>query len=80
MASDPLMDFALRGMRAQAAVDEIVDSFEPERCRICGCSELKACVDIDAPDGTIRNCAWADPAHSLCDNPDCLAKAEELAK
>lgn len=40
------------------------------RCRICGCTDDHAC---ETP------CSWADEAHTLCDNPDCVAKAAALA-
>ena len=35
----------------------------------CGCTEDNAC---ETDDGT---CAWADDSETLCDNPDCVAKA-----
>jgi hypothetical protein len=41
---------------------------EPEKCRVCGCTELKPC---DLGDGDL--CAWVDFDHSLCSNPQCVA-------
>jgi len=35
-------------------------------CRICGCTDDRAC---DEP------CTWTDTSHTLCNNPDCVAKA-----
>lgn len=35
-------------------------------CRICGCTDDRAC---DGP------CTWTDTTHTLCNNPDCVAKA-----
>ena len=40
-------------------------------CRICGCNPSDAC-HVDPPG---RPCAWADASHTLCDHPQCLAKA-----
>lgn len=42
---------------------------QPGTCRICGCTEDHAC---ETDDGT---CSWADDSETLCDNPDCVAKA-----
>lgn len=39
-------------------------------CRYCGCTEDHACI-LEDDDGNTRTCAWA--AHSVCDNPECLA-------
>lgn len=41
---------------------------EPEKCQVCGCTELKPCV-LDAGEP----CAWVDFDHSLCSNPRCIA-------
>jgi len=35
-------------------------------CRICGCTDDHACAEP---------CSWADESQTLCDNPDCIAKA-----
>lgn len=40
------------------------------KCRICGCTDEKPCVDQD---GNVV-CAWLDAAHTLCDNLECLAQ------
>jgi hypothetical protein len=49
-------------------------TIEHGRCRSCGCTEDAACVQSDNGewDGP---CGWADSSQTLCDNPDCLAKA-----
>lgn len=41
----------------------------PCKCRICGCTEDRACVTGGRP------CGWADHTKTLCDNPACLAEA-----
>lgn len=51
---------------------------QPERgrCRVCGCDDDHACVDlvpILKGSDQCRNCSWADHTHTLCDNPACLA-------
>lgn len=46
------------------------DDPQPGTCRICGCTEDHAC---ETP------CAWADDTQTLCDNPDCVAKAGDPA-
>lgn len=46
---------------------------EAGRCRICGCTDDQACTDAHPH----RTCGWADPTHTLCDNPDCLAAADQ---
>jgi hypothetical protein len=67
--------------RLRTAIEDYIGVPEPlglveqERCRICGCGELSACIAIRGPEGRTRNCSWADDSHTLCDNPDCLAKA-----
>jgi hypothetical protein len=60
--------------RLRQAISDFIDRSQPGRCRICGCTEANACVDIKAPGGEVRNCAWTDPSFTLCDNPACIAK------
>lgn len=43
--------------------------FAERRCRICGCTELRACT-IACANNTSRSCGWA--TGELCDNPECL--------
>jgi hypothetical protein len=52
---------------------------EPGRCRICGCTELHACL---VPTGSAgpgfddrRSCGWNDWTRTLCDNPPCVKAA-----
>lgn len=47
-------------------------------CRVCGCTEARACVL--APelhegfgDGPVT-CSWIDPDGTLCSNPACVAE------
>ena len=44
----------------------------PGTCRICGCSDGAACTLDDG-----QHCAWADAAHTLCTNPECLRQGSE---
>lgn len=50
---------------------------EPGRCRICGCTEDRACNRMadDPQPGWHQPCGWADHTQTLCDNPACLAAA-----
>lgn len=44
-------------------------------CRICGCTDEQGCV-IEREDGyPSLTCAWTDPEHTLCNNPECIAVA-----
>jgi hypothetical protein len=57
------------GERIATALERIAAAIgAPQRgtCRICGCTHFEPC-----PEG----CAWADATETLCDNPECLAKA-----
>lgn len=40
------------------------------KCRTCGCTDLAPCQDSE--DGL--PCTWMDPAHTLCDNIECIAR------
>jgi hypothetical protein len=46
----------------------------PEKCRVCGCTELQPCL-VTYPGGVRapEPCAWLDPGHTLCSNPRCVA-------
>jgi hypothetical protein len=44
---------------------------QPERCRVCGCTPLDACVLQIGPDETMA-CRWYDLDHTLCTNPQCV--------
>lgn len=51
-------------------------------CRVCGCTEKKACVLQTSDSGNARavvNCKWADKAKTLCTNPACLGRAGAMA-
>lgn len=51
-----------------------VDDDEPERaCRICACTEERACMESKTDADWRGPCGWA--AGDLCDNPDCIAEA-----
>lgn len=49
---------------------------QPGTCRICGCTEDRACVTQTdgSPNGT--PCGWADHTRTLCDNRNCVAAAK----
>lgn len=54
----------------------------PGKCRICGCTETRACSIATPGRGGIapgytgtRACGWTDETRTLCDNPNCLAAA-----
>jgi hypothetical protein len=52
----------------------------PGRCRVCGCTEINACV-LERTDGyRALTCAWSDAERTLCTNPDCLAAAARGAR
>ena len=42
----------------------------PGRCRICGCTEERPCIDPE----TQMPCGWLDREHTLCDNINCIAR------
>jgi hypothetical protein len=49
------------------------------RCRVCGCTERRACLVATGSAGEFddrRACGWADASHTLCDNPHCIANAK----
>ena len=50
-------------------------------CRFCGCTDLRACsyvvgFTVDEEEGAdeLVNCSWLDAGHTLCSNPQCVAK------
>lgn len=55
---------------------------EPEKCRICGCTELSPCVMEEFLDGGADGfpepdrwtCTWMDFDHTLCSNVQCVAQ------
>ncbi len=55
----------------------------PGTCRICGCTEDRACVFVDiAGEGShgerdperVLTCWWIDAGKTLCSNPECIAQ------
>lgn len=42
--------------------------YQRGRCRVCGCTEDRAC-DL----GAGFHCWWVDEAHTLCSSPKCVA-------
>ena len=48
-------------IQAEADEDEALDRPIPGVCRVCGCSELAACLGVDG-----QPCAWADTTETLC--------------
>jgi len=49
-------------------------------CRICGCTEKKACkVRTILGSKQTQPCSWVDATKTLCSNPDCVAKAKKAA-
>lgn len=46
----------------------------PGMCRVCECTEDRACTLEDSP------CSWADDTRTLCSNPECLAVAARAAE
>lgn len=47
----------------------------PGKCRICGCTEDRACVD----DLHATGCGWADSTRTLCDREVCMTAAARVA-
>lgn len=43
-------------------------------CRICGCTERRACL-LEEGLGNLITCSWLE--FDLCDNPECVAIARE---
>ena len=51
---------------------------EPEKCHVCGCTELNPCIidplfPFDGTSGQKEPCTWLDFDHTLCTNPRCVA-------
>jgi hypothetical protein len=46
-------------------------------CRICGCTENRACILPAKGNKPTRPCGWADETETLCTNPKCLAAAKK---
>lgn len=46
---------------------------EPEKCRVCGCTELNPCLIQFEDEDHREACAWFDFDHTLCTNPKCVA-------
>lgn len=42
-------------------------------CRICGCTQGRACVMHDVG-GDSSTCSWVDVDRTLCSNPRCVAE------
>lgn len=56
---------------------------QPGTCRICHCTEDRACSIATPGEGGIapgytgtRPCGWADHTRTLCDSPNCIAAAK----
>lgn len=49
-------------------------NFPAEKCRICGCTELQACVLRFDDEDHQEACSWLDRGHTLCTNPQCVAQ------
>lgn len=48
---------------------------KPGTCRICGCTEARACIAIPVREGVFSPCWWVDETRTLCSNPVCLEAA-----
>lgn len=47
-------------------------------CRVCGCTEKKACRVKTIPgSNATQSCSWADETKTLCSNPKCVAAAKQ---
>lgn len=55
-----------------ADIRSLVRKFAPVTgvCIFCLCTETAPCDTAAGP------CAWADPAHTICSNPDCITAAQ----
>lgn len=67
----------LERARLKLAIEDYVQAPVPQpgRCRVCGCTESAACIGIPIREGVFANCSWADPSRTLCNNPECMARA-----
>lgn len=45
----------------------------PEKCRVCGCTELNPCLSKDGDGNPVTPCRWMDFDHTLCSNFHCIA-------
>lgn len=60
----------------------VVDAHKPSACRVCGCTMLSPCVDVEVDTSTGEakatgeTCAWADEAETLCTRCEAMALAE----
>jgi hypothetical protein len=56
---------------------------ETEKCRVCGCTELRPCLFSVGQGNPLMPCSWLDLDHTLCTNPRCvgavpLAELDEM--
>jgi hypothetical protein len=42
-------------------------------CRVCGCTEDRACELVNPEDFERYTCSWIDIDETLCSNPRCMA-------
>ena len=54
-------------------------SAKPGACRICGCTEKRACRYMTQSGKVPVSCSWTDATKTLCNNPKCV-KAAAKAK
>lgn len=56
-------------------------SAKPGKCRICGCTEKRACQFIAKNKGgkgsVAKTCSWTDATKTLCNKPQCVKAAEK---
>jgi hypothetical protein len=68
------------GCKGCEDIRSLVRKFAPVTgvCMFCLCTEESPC-ETARPDGVPGSgpCAWADPAHTICSNPDCIATAQK---
>jgi hypothetical protein len=66
------------GKPAENAAPAFPSAPGPGRCRICGCTDDRACLleRVDGLVGPPLTCAWASrEPRTLCTNPECIAAA-----
>jgi hypothetical protein len=45
-----------------------------ERCRVCGCTQVRPCMTGGGDGSPVEFCAWLDADHTLCSNIRCIAQ------
>ena len=62
--------------KAQATASAKKAAVARGTCRICGCTEDKACeISLRNGKGGFGGCSWTDKSQTLCNNPKCVKAA-----